>query len=416
MTAILAPKKILIIGFVWPEPHSTAAGSRMLQLLLFCKGNNYHITFASTAQESEFSMDLGAFGIMKVKIKLNDSGFDQFIQELDPNIVLFDRFLTEEQFGWRVAKHSPNALRVLDTEDLHSLRSVRLEAQKNKKPFSIAAWKQAEMTKREIASIYRCDLSLIISSYEMDLLLGEIKIDEKLLLHLPFMLDPIGESDQLRWLPFENRKDFICIGNGKHTPNIDAIRWLKTEIWPMVRKQLPIINLTIYGAYLPESILQLHLPKDGFLVMGRAANAKEVIGLARVSLAPLRFGAGIKGKLVDAMQCGTPNVTTEIGVEGMHSKLPWSGKISNDADTFAKNAIALYTNKEVWKKCQANGVTIINQLYNRNELEGLLEQRINDTINNLKEHRSSNFIGSMLMHHTAASTKFMAKWIEAKNQ
>ncbi|MEB8345475.1 glycosyltransferase [Flavobacteriaceae bacterium KMM 6898] len=416
MTTILAPKKMLIIGFVWPEPHSTAAGSRMLQLLLFFKGNNYQITFASTAQESEFSMDLEAIGILKKKIKLNDSGFDQFIQELDPDIVLFDRFLTEEQFGWRVAKQSPNALRILDTEDLHSLRSVRLEAQKNKKPFSMVVWKQAEMTKREIASIYRCDLSLIISSYEMDLLLKEIKIDEKLLLHLPFMLDPIEDNDQLRWLPFEERKDFICIGNGKHIPNIDAIRWLKTEIWPLVRKQLPSINLNIFGAYLPESILQLHQPKDGFLVMGRAANAKEVVGRARVSLAPLRFGAGIKGKLVDSMLCGTPNVTTEIGVEGMHSKLSWSGKVSNDAETFAKNAVSLYTNKEVWKKCQANGVTIINQLYNRNELEGLLERRINDTINTLIEHRTSNFIGSMLMHHTTASTKFMAKWIEAKNQ
>ena len=116
-------------------------------------------------------------------------------KELNPEIVLFDRFLTEEQFGWRVAKNSPNALRILDTEDLHSLRSVRLEFQKNKITASIADWNQAEITKREIASIYRCDLSLIISSYEMDLLLKEIKIDEKLLLHLPFMLDSIEESD-----------------------------------------------------------------------------------------------------------------------------------------------------------------------------------------------------------------------------
>ena len=94
-------------------------------------------------------------------------------------------------------------------------------------------------------------------------------------------------------------------------PNIDAIRWLKNEIWPLVRKQLPTVNLRIYGAYLPESILQLHQPKEGFLVLGRADNAKEVLGEARVSLAPLRFGAGIKGKLVDSMICGTPSVTTD---------------------------------------------------------------------------------------------------------
>lgn len=388
----------------------------MLQLLLFFKGNSYEITFASTAQESDFSMGLDALGILKKKIKLNDSGFDQFIQELNPNIVLFDRFFTEEQFGWRVAKQVPNALRILDTEDLHSLRAIRLEVQKNKKPFSIAAWKQSEITKREIASIYRCDLSFIISSYEMDLLLKEIKIDDRLLLFLPFMLEPIGKNDQLRWAPFENRKDFICIGNGKHTPNIDAFRWLKTEIWPLIRKQLPNVNLTIYGAYLPGSILQLHQPKEGFLVMGRAENAKAVVGQARVCLVPLRFGAGIKGKLVDAMLCGTPNVTTEIGIEGMHSNLPWSGKVGIDAKTLANHAVALYKNKEEWKKCQANGVTIINHLFDRNFLERLLLDRINDTINNLIAHRIANFIGAMLMHHTTASTKFMAKWIEAKNQ
>ena len=99
MTAILAPKKILIIGFVWPEPNSTAAGSRMLQLVHFFQGNSYQITFASTAQASEFSMDLEALGVFQKNILLNDSLFDLFLQELNPDIVLFDRFLTEEQFG-----------------------------------------------------------------------------------------------------------------------------------------------------------------------------------------------------------------------------------------------------------------------------------------------------------------------------
>ena len=416
MTAILAQKKILIIGFVWPEPNSTAAGSRMLQLLHFFKGNNYQITFASTAQASEFSMDLEALGVFKKNIQLNDSGFDLFLQELNPDIVLFDRFLTEEQFGWRVAKNTPNALRILDTEDLHSLRSVRLESQKNKITTSITDWKQADMTKREIASIYRCDFSLIISSYEMDLLLKEMKIDEKLLLQLPFMLSNIGESDKMQWMRFEDREDFVCIGNGKHAPNVDTIRWLKNEIWPLVRKQLPTVNLKIYGAYLPESILQLHQPKEGFLVLGRANDAKEVLGQARVSLAPLRFGAGIKGKLVDSMMSGTPSVTTDVGVEGMHADLPWSGKVSNDAESLAENAIALYTDKKLWTKCQRNGEAIINQLYDKNILEEKLLSRINETINSLEEHRAINFIGSMLMHHSMASTKYMAKWIEAKNQ
>ncbi len=416
MTAILKPKKILVIGFVWPEPNSTAAGCRMHQLLLFFKRNGCQITFASTAQESDQSMDLESLGITKKPILLNDSGFDQFVKELDPDLVLFDRFLTEEQFGWRVAMQCPNALRILDTEDLHSLRFVRLEAKKHNIKAIIDAWKQAEITKREIASIYRCDFSLIISTYEMELLVNEINIDKKLLLHLPFMLDPIKDTAKTQWLSFEERIDFVCIGNGKHTPNIDAIRWLKSDIWPQIRKHLPTINLRIYGAYLPESILQLHQPKEGFLVMGRAEDAKEVVGQARVSLAPLRFGAGIKGKLVDAMLSGTPSVTTEIGVEGMHDHLPWSGMVANEAKNIADHAIELYTNEGKWKNCQENGVAIINQLYNKSKLEALLFQRINELHNKLEERRADNFVGSMLMHHSMASTKYMAKWIEAKNQ
>jgi glycosyltransferase involved in cell wall biosynthesis len=291
-----------------------------------------------------------------------------------------------------------------------------MEAEKNKKTASITDWKQADITKREIGSIYRCDLSLIISSYEMELLLNEIKIDKKILVFLPFMLDPIRETNKMNWRSFEDRKNFISIGNGKHAPNIDAIHWLKKEIWPLIRAQLQTVNLHIYGGYLPESILRLHQPKEGFFVMGRAESATEVLGVARVSLAPLRFGAGIKGKLVDAMLSGTPNVTTEIGAEGMHANLQWSGMISNDAAIIAKNAVVLYTKKEIWTKCQDQGVAIINKLYDKTILEGFLLQRINETINNLKDHRISNFTGAMLMHHTMASTKYMAKWIEAKNQ
>ena len=89
---------------------------------------------------------------------LNDSGFDAFVKKLDPNIVLFDRFFTEEQFGWRVTEFAPNALRILDTEDLHSLRQVREQLFKNNIPFTVEKWLQSDVTKREIAAIYRSDL------------------------------------------------------------------------------------------------------------------------------------------------------------------------------------------------------------------------------------------------------------------
>lgn len=408
-------KCLLIIGFVWPEPSSTAAGNRMLQLIHFFLNNNYSITFASTAGETELSVDLESMGVQKVVIKLNHASFDSFVSTLNPDTVLFDRFLTEEQFGWRVAKFAPQALRILNTEDLHSLRNSREKSVKSNQTFTTDLWLQNDMTKREMASIYRCDLSLIISSYEMELLTSVVKIDKNLLLHLPFLLDELAGEHIKEWTPFENRTDFICIGNGKHSPNTDAIAWLKKEIWPLIRKQLPKAQLRIYGAYQPAHIQQMHSPKEGFLVLGWISDLQKTMQQARVNLAPLRFGAGIKGKLITAMQEGTPSITTPIGAESMHANLEWSGHIANNAVEFAEAAVAFHTDEQRWKRAQLNGIEIINTLYNKKPLGKKLHTKIKDLQQRLEHHRTQNFIGGMLMHQTMTSTVYMSKWIEAKN-
>lgn len=387
----------------------------MLQLIHFFLEQDYRITFASTAAESEFSFDLDSLGVRIKTILLNHSSFDTFLRDLDPDIVLFDRFMTEEQFGWRVVENAPNALRILDTEDLHSLRIARQLAYKKSIPCTEQFWLDQDQTKREMASIYRCDLSLIISLHEMELLTKTVKMDPKLLLHLPMMYDAIDEERQNDWLHFDQKKDFVCIGNGKHAPNIDAVQTLKKDIWPLIRKELPLANLFIYGAYLPESIKQLNSPKQGFHIMGHANDANEVISQARLNLAPLKFGAGIKGKLLSGMLNGTPSITTEIGAEGICENLPWNGMIANDMETFAKAAIFLYQNEDKWSIARQHGTDIINSFYNKAVLQIKLWDKIELLTKNLEEHRASNFIGTMLLHHSLASTKFMSKWISEKN-
>src|SRR4051812_38857142 len=162
---------ILIIGTVWPEPGSSAAGSRLLQLMNLFREQGWRITFACAASDSEFAYDVAELGIEKAKIGLNDPAFDGFVSELKPSLVLFDRFMTEEQYGWRVAESCPDALRVLDTIDLHCLRQARHTALKQGRPF-VPDDLVSDIAKREIASILRCDLSLIISDVEMSLLTG----------------------------------------------------------------------------------------------------------------------------------------------------------------------------------------------------------------------------------------------------
>ncbi|CAH9050112.1 hypothetical protein PSECIP111951_00123 [Pseudoalteromonas holothuriae] len=404
-------KKILVIGFVWPEPNSSAAGSHMMSLLRFFKGQQWKIEFASPAQPTEHMVNLSEHGITSQSIQLNCSSFDDYIQTLQPDIVMFDRFMMEEQFGWRVDKYAPHALKILDTEDLQCLRNARHEAHRAKRELSQADL-HSDLAKREVAAILRCDISLIISSHEMDLLTNTYKVDPALLHHLPFMVN-------LEKLPnhvpcFEKRQHFMTIGNFRHAPNWDAVLYLQ-EIWPLIRKQLPHAQLHIYGSYPPPKATALSNPKTGFYIKGWTEDALEVMKNARVCLAPLRFGAGIKGKLLEAMITKTPSVTTDIGAEGMHLNLPWPGHIANDAQSFADAAIELYRNQQTYAQAQYAAEKVLNTVYNKPILEQRLLQRLVNIINNLHSHRQDNFMGQMLKHHTMRSTQYMAQWIAAKN-
>lgn len=409
-------KKILIIGSVWPEPDSSAAGTRMLQLISLFREEGFLVTFASPAMDSDFMIDLTLVGVVKKSIALNCSSFDAFVKELNPSVVLFDRFMMEEQFGWRVSENCPDAIRLLDTEDLHCLRVARQNAFKEKRCFEEENILKEEVAKREIASILRCDLSLMISEYEIELLTKRFKLDSSLLFYLPFLVEPISSIDLVKLPSFEERNNFIFIGNFLHEPNWNAVQYLKETIWPLIKMQIPQAVVNVYGAYPSQKVVQLNNVKEGFIIKGRAANAHDVVGQARVVLAPLRFGAGIKGKLLEAMQCGTPSVTTSIGAESMHGDLPWNGFIANDVEIFVTESVRLYHNKRLWLQAQENGIKIINRRYVRVLFENDFKRQIKWLQDNLQQHRTSNFMGSLLQHHTMKSTKYMSMWIEEKNK
>jgi len=411
-----ANQHVLILGFVWPEPNSSAAGGRMVQLIRIFKEQGFDLTFASSASDSDYMIDLDSLAVAKKSITLNCSSFDVFIKELNPSVVLFDRFMMEEQYGWRVAENCPDALRILDTEDLHCLRLARQKAFKENRTFTTDDLLVEDVAKREIASILRCDISFMIAEFEMELLQSVFRIDKELLYYLPLLLEPIDASSIQKLPSFEERKNFVFIGNFLHEPNWNAVQYLKETIWPLIRKQMPEAVLRIYGAYPSQKVLQLHQPKGGFYIMGRADDAQEVIKNARVVLAPLRFGAGIKGKLVEAMQCGTPSVTTTVGAESMCGDLPWNGFVTDDAQVSADKAVELYQDKSLWRKAQENGFEIIEKRYLKSLFADDLIKYILKVQTHLKQHRLHNFIGTMLQHHTLTSTKYMSRWIEEKNK
>jgi len=421
--------KVLVIGYVWPEPRSSAASGHVMQILQTFLQQGWDVTFSSPAGTGEHRADLTALGIRECPIELNNSSFDAFISALAPDIVLFDQFMMEEQFGWRVEKYCPKALRVLETSDLQSLRHARhqrlkdrLKASSDENDFSelfapalreeFELMANTDLAKREIAAIYRCDLNLMISPVEIQLLVEQFGLPPDLLHWCPLMPDMPSAPVPA----YEDRAHFLSIGNFRHAPNWDAVLWMKTAVWPLIRQRLPGAQLHLYGAYTPPKATALHNPVQGFHVMNWAEDALQVMSAARICLAPLRFGAGIKGKIIDAMLCGTPTVTTPIGAEGMDRGLPWPGAVGESAEALAEAAVALYQDQTLWHAAQANGTRLLHAGYQPAEHGPALIERLKACRRDLENRRRDNFTGAMLRHHAHKSTQYMSQWIEAKNR
>ena len=410
---------VLLIGYVWPEPTSSAAGLRDLSLIEDFQKQGWRVVFASQSKESEFSTALVARGVEIKVVAANDPAFDIWIKELQPDYVIFDRFMIEEQFGWRVQENSPNSVRILDTIDLHFLRRARMAALEDGKPlnelFDASIDLDTEDSLREIAAIYRSDLTFILSDFEAALLQERFQVSPELVfLHRFSYPEPEGSVPK-----FQDRRDFVMIGNFRHPPNKDAVLWMKKEIWPLMRKALreksPAPELHIYGAYPGKDVMSLDSPSEGFHVLGWAKDQYTTLKKYRVDLAPLRFGAGIKGKISDGWWTGTPVVTTPIGSEGMHGEFVFPGVVSRSAEEIVANAVALYDDEVSWEKHQRAGWQLLRELYHpetngRNLIDAMTTVRTQ-----LAARRSENFIGKMLNHHQHKSTKYFSKWIEEKN-
>lgn len=396
--------RCLVLGKVWPEPSSTAAGRRTLDVIIALQEAGWELHFASAAQKGVHALDLNAIDVCTYTIEVNDSGFDTWIHELAPDVVLFDRFMTEEQFGWRVAEQCPDALRVLDTSDLHCLRLAREKHLKTGKDLNL----KNETALREVAAIFRCDLTLMISEFEMDVLRREFSVSDQLLSYWPFSVDTPSKS-----VPFADRQNFIMIGSLMHPPNLDAARWCKQHIWPGIRAELPDAELHVYGSYGERYAAELNSPKDGFHFKGRAEDALATMQNYKVNLAPLRYGAGLKGKVFDGFLTGTPTVMTPIAAEGIFVDFGWG---LENIQAFVREAVRLHTDLVGWEERQQKERSLCVDRFDCATWRQRLPEVLGYAQKRCHARRESNFIGQMLRHHHHRSTEFMSRWIEAKNR
>ena len=429
-TKLHASKKCLFLSPIWPEPGSSAAGVRTKALIEAFQEWQYTVSFCAAATPNSYTETLQSSGVKVHQVGPNKTDqFVELIRESRPDVVVFDRFMAEEQFSFRVRELCPKALRVLDTQDLHSLRRGR-QAIVESGPSDVDLTRVLDHIPdalndsllRELASIHRSDLTLVCSPMEMGLINNEYGVhSSKLCLASFFTEEARKEDDPSSGYDrgFYQRKDFVTVGGFRHPPNVDGVVWLAKEVWPLIRSMLPEEErskavMRVYGAYPNHKVQALHNPTEGFLICNWLKSLDDLASY-RLLLAPLRYGAGIKGKIVDAWRYGTPCISTSIGSEGMSDKgEEWGGRVANDAQAFAAAAVELYTSQESWEKAQLRARILLRDLYLRDSNLSVIREAIEGARGDLEVRRSRDYVSEMLWHQTARSTEFFSRWIELK--
>jgi len=423
---------VLFVGFVWPEPTSSAAGQNILSYMNTCLAIQYNVSFCSAADLTERSHNLTNLGINTFKTALNCNSFNQQIINIKPDIVVFDRYLSFEQFAWRVKESCPNAMLVLDAEDLHCLREARHKLIKQKQSAQALFMQSDNILKqenlpllyndialRELACIYQSDLTLLLSTFEHDVLVRYFNVPANQLSHIPFILPHTNEINAPYRRSFEQKQNFVFIGNFRHAPNYHAVKILREQCWPkihnLLKGQFPSVKCEVYGAYMSPKAKQLENKKIGFVMHGYAKSQFEAVSSARVMLAPISFGAGVKGKLLDAMQSHTPSITTPIGCEGITQK-SWPGEIVSTVDDFVNAAVSFYTQQPKWENANEQAKQILDTQYDSHVNAEVLSKCLQDKYARFMLDRTTNFNQKLLGHHQFQTSKYMSQWIEAKNK
>ncbi|CAI7786648.1 unnamed protein product [Closterium sp. NIES-54] len=236
------------------------------------------------------------------------------------------------------------------------------------------------------------------------------------------------------------RQHCVMLGTFRHAPNVDAVSWLASHIWPLIRAQLPMAECHVYGSYVTATISSLHDPSSGFIICGHAPSL-DMLASYRVLLAPLRYGAGIKGKVLDSWRHGTPVVTTPIGAEGMGCRgggeegeepgegdtgvaegqgeggagEQWGGLWGpGDAEAFAADAVRLYSDPHLWASCQSTGRTILQQQFGMLTNGPALLAAVSAAKSSMHDNRMRDYTGAMLWHDSNRATEYFSRWIELK--
>lgn len=359
--------RILIIDAYTPEPDQDSGSLRLRYLLDCFLKLGYGITFFADnrGHSGRYTIDLQQAGVEVLYNPWLDS-LHEFFRERGTEFcfVMISRHYVATNYISLLERYCPDAKFIFDTVDLHYLREERLAELEDSLPLRRVA---AQTRRSELAVIRDADATLVVSPVEKSVLKKDAP-DARV--HVISNVHQIVGSRQ----PWSRRKDIFFVGGYQHPPNVDAARWFVNSIWPLVREKLPELCFHLIGSKAPEQVQSLQ--GNGVQFHGFVQDLEPWLDGCRLAVAPLRYGAGIKGKVNISMSRGQPVVATPSAVEGMFVKNGEEVLVAESAQDFANAIIRLYQDERLWNHISAAGVENVRKYFSidtaRKSLDELL--------------------------------------------
>ncbi len=396
--------RMLVIDATTPTPDLDAGSVTAYFFLKLFRELGYKVVFApeNLAFIDKYTPALQTLGIECLYVP-HVGTIRDYLREHggEFDVVILYRAYTANNHLQDVKRYCPQARIVFDTVDLHYLREERQAALTG----SAELMEQSARTKQvEFGVMRSVDTTIVLSEVEVELLQRE---DPSLNLFIvPLLLELYGRRRQ-----FAERRDIVFIGSFQHTPNADAVEYFVQSIWPIVSRQLPDARFLIIGSRMPESIAAMS-SIERVVPVGFVADLAEYFDSCRLTVVPLRFGAGIKGKIGTSASYGVPAVATSIAVEGMGLVDGEQVLVADTPEEFARQVVRLYRDEALWRRISDNSVAFVDDRYSlragKQRLANLL-QSVGREVRNDLETGVCRSLGDYLGRHAAMRPVFAAR-------
>lgn len=334
-------RRILYIDATMVTPDQDSGSVRVRGVLKTAHEHGCKVTFIADNLEykSPYVEDLQQLGV-EVRYWPQLPSIESYLEEEGAffDVIILSRYYVAEKHIASVRRFAPQALVALDTHDLHFLRLRRLAELDPSATNNKAA---DEAYAKEMAIMEACDVTLVVSPVERELLARERpNLDVRIFTNIHDVADTVP--------PFESRDGIMFVGGYRHPPNVDAVLWYVADVLPKLKQMLPGVKTYIIGSNAPESITSL--ADEALEVVGFVPDMRPWLERVRVSISPLRYGAGVKGKINQAMSHGLPVVGTSPSVEGMHLQDGLEVLVADDPADFAEAIRRLHTDSALWNR------------------------------------------------------------------